>query len=169
MDIVLAASKYIEEIGGDIEKVIPEINHTGNLIGTIASLEEFKKYAGKIIEEVIDYRDSKVENKYANIIRRAKEYIDGNYSCPDTSLNSVAAHVNISPSHFSTIFSQYTGETFIEYLTKTRIRIAMELLKTTQKRSSEIAYEVGYNDPHYFSYLFKKTMGCSPRDFRYEA
>lgn len=169
MDIVLAVSKYMEEIGGDIEKVIPEINHTGNLIGKTASLEEFKKYAGKIIGDVIDYRDSKVENKYSNIIRRAKEYIDENYFNPDISLNSVAAHVNISPSHFSTIFSQYTGETFIEYLTKTRIRIAMELLKTTQKRSSDIAYEVGYNDPHYFSYLFKKTMGCSPRDFRYEA
>lgn len=168
MDIVLAASKYIEEVGGDIEVIIPEMKHTQGFMDNMDSLEQFKRYTYRIIKEVIEYRDGKVESKYSNIIRRAKEYIDKNYYCPDISLNSVAAHVNMSPSHFSTVFSQYTEETFIEYLTKTRINIAMELLKTTQKRSSEVAYEVGYNDPHYFSYLFKKTIGITPRDFRYD-
>lgn len=166
MDILIAASKYLEEIGGDTEMILPKINHPEKFIGTINSIDGFKKHLTQTIEEIIDFRDSKVESKYSNIIRRAKEYIEENYSCPDISLHSVAAHVNISPSHFSTIFSQYTGETFIEYLTKTRIKIAMELLKTTQKRSSEIAYEVGYNDPHYFSYIFKKTAGCTPRDYK---
>jgi two-component system response regulator YesN len=169
MDIVLAATKYIEEIGGKVEKLIPEISNTKSFIDSINSLEQFKKYICKVVEDIIEYRDSKVESKYSNIIRRAKEYIDENYSCPDISLNSVAAHVNMSSSHFSTVFSQYTEETFIEYLTKTRIKIAMELLRTTQKRSSEVAYEVGYNDPHYFSYLFKKTTGITPRDFRYDS
>jgi two-component system response regulator YesN len=43
---------------------------------------------------------------------------------------------------------------------------AKELLRKTDKRSSEIAAAVGYKDPHYFSYLFKKTQGCTPRDYR---
>ena len=166
IDVLIAASKYIEEIGGDKETIIPKSNHPEMFVDSISSIDEFERHLAKIMEEVIDFRDSKVESKYSNIIRRAKEYIDGNYSNPDISLHSVAEHANTSPSHFSTIFSQYTGETFIEYLTKTRIKIAMELLKTTQKRSSEIAYEVGYNDPHYFSYIFKKTTGCTPRDYR---
>lgn len=166
IDVLIAASKYIDEIGGSKEDIIPKINHPEKFIESINSIEEFEKHLAKMMEEIIDLRDNKVESKYSNIIRRAKEYIDENYSNPDISLHSVADHVNISPSHFSTIFSQYTGETFIEYLIKTRIKIAMELLRTTQKRSSEIAYEVGYNDPHYFSYIFKKTTGCTPRDYR---
>ena len=50
-----------------------------------------------------------------------------------------------------------------------RMNKAKELLRTTQMRSSDIAYAVGYNDPHYFSYLFKKHTGMTPRDFRKEA
>jgi two-component system response regulator YesN len=166
IDVLIAASKYLEEIGGSKEMIIPKINHPEKFIDSINSIEEFEKHLIQMMEDIIDFRDSKVESKYSNIIRRAKECIDENYSNPDISLHSVANHVNMSPSHFSTIFSQYTGETFIEYLIKTRIKIAMELLKTTKKRSSEIAYEVGYNDPHYFSYIFKKTTGSTPRDYR---
>ena len=76
--------------------------------------------------------------------------------------------MNYSPNHFSTVFSQESGETFIEYLTWTRITRAKQLLASTSLRSSEVAYEVGYNDPHYFSFLFKKNTGKSPREFRTE-
>ena len=75
----------------------------------------------------------------------------------------------MSNSHFCTIFSQEMGVTFTEYLTQLRMDKAKELLRTTQQRSSDIAYAVGYNDPHYFSYLFKKHTGMTPRDFRKEA
>ena len=75
----------------------------------------------------------------------------------------------MSNSHFCTIFSQEMGVTFTEYLTELRMNRAKELLRTTQMRSSDIAYAVGYNDPHYFSYLFKKHTGMTPRDFRREA
>ena len=51
-------------------------------------------------------------------------------------------------------------------MTSLRISKAKELLSTSAMRTSEIAYAVGYNDPHYFSYLFKKNTGLSPRDFR---
>ena len=75
----------------------------------------------------------------------------------------------MSNSHFCTIFSQEVGVTFTEYLTNLRMNKAKELLRTTQMRSSDVAYAVGYNDPHYFSYLFKKHTGMTPRDYRKEA
>ena len=70
------------------------------------------------------------------------------------------------PNHLSMIFSQQTGQPLIKYLTNYRMAKAKELLLYTNKRSSEISTEVGYKDPHYFSYLFKKTQGMNPTQFR---
>jgi two-component system response regulator YesN len=81
-------------------------------------------------------------------------------------LQDVARAVNMSNSRFSTVFSQQSGKTFTEYLTALRIHRAQELLRDTDLRSSQIAFEVGFNDSHYFSYLFKKSVGMTPGEYR---
>ncbi len=106
------------------------------------------------------------ETKHFSTIRKAKQFIEGQFHQSGLSLNDVASHVNLSPNHFSTVFSQEAGSTFIEYLTTIRIEKAKKLLLTSPMRSGDITYEVGYNDPHYFSYIFKKQTGVSPREFR---
>jgi two-component system response regulator YesN len=72
----------------------------------------------------------------------------------------------LSASHFSAVFSQEAHQTFKEYLTEIRINKAKELLRMTTLRSADIAYQVGYNDPHYFSSVFKRNTGLSPIEFR---
>ena len=54
----------------------------------------------------------------------------------------------------------------VEYLTQKRMETARRLLQQSDQRSCDIANAVGYKDPHYFSYLFKKTQGCTPRNYR---
>ena len=93
-------------------------------------------------------------------------FIDGNYADEEMSLSVAAKAAGMSPNRFSTAFSQEMGMTFIEYLTRKRIESAKELLMTTDLRSSEIAYRVGYRDPHYFSATFKRIQGESPREYR---
>jgi two-component system response regulator YesN len=100
------------------------------------------------------------------MIRRAKDYIEHHYADANLSLHEVAAQANLSASHFSAVFSQETCQTFKEYLTEIRIGKAKELLRMTPLRSADIAYQVGYNDPHYFSSVFKKNTGLSPIEFR---
>ena len=168
MDIVMTSARFVKDLGGDIETIVPEIATLEKILECLDSVAKFQEYAEKIVAKVFDFRDSKVESRYSSIIGKAKEYISSNYFNPEITLNSLASFVNISPSHFSTIFSQETGQTFIEYLTLTRIKKAMELLKTSNKKSSEIAYAIGYNDPHYFSYLFKKVTGLTPKEYRSE-
>ena len=82
------------------------------------------------------------------------------------SLQSVALEVNVSSNHFSAIFRKETGETFIDYLTEVRMEKARTLLVCTAMKTSEIGFQVGYRDPHYFSYIFKKTQGMSPKEYR---
>jgi len=64
------------------------------------------------------------------------------------------------------VFSQETGQTFVEYLTAVRIEAAKHLLTKGNSRMSDIVFDVGYQDSHYFSYLFKKHVGVSPREYR---
>jgi two-component system response regulator YesN len=122
--------------------------------------------ARNILLKAIQFRDSQTMSRYGSVIRSACAYIDQNYMNPDITLSDVAKHVALSNNHFCTVFSQEMGVTFIEYLTALRMKKARDLLKSTDMRSSEVSVAIGYNDPHYFSYLFKKNVGMNPRDYR---
>ena len=100
------------------------------------------------------------------VIRKAKAFIGEHYTNPELTLRQVSNEVAMSNNHFCTIFSQETGVTFTEYITSLRIEKAKELLRDRQMRTSDVSASIGYNDPHYFSYLFKKYTGLSPRDYR---
>ncbi len=131
-----------------------------------ASMEAAMAYAENMLQKAIEIRDENSGNKNRDILEHSIEYIKTHYMDENMSLNAVAQVANISANHFSALFSQNIGQTFIEYLTGIRMEHAKELLRCTGKRASEIALEVGYKDSHYFSYLFKKTQGMTPSDYR---
>jgi len=166
VDILITVAKFAEKLGENPENIIPEISSIDKFLAENDTLESLLQYTHDAIKKVILCRDSVKGKKYASFILKAKEYINANFQNEDFSLSDTAAQVNVSPSHFSAIFSQETGETFSEYLTKVRIKKACELLKCTDLKSSEIAYKVGYKDPHYFSFIFKKQMGMTPKEYR---
>ena len=130
------------------------------------SMESAIAYAENVISRAITLRDQNSGNKKSSILKTAVDFIDSHYMEEDISLNTVANVANVSSNHFSALFSQNMGQTFIEYLTTLRMNKAKELLRCTGMRSSEIAGEIGYKDAHYFSYLFKKTQGMTPSDYR---
>jgi two-component system response regulator YesN len=169
VDVVLATVKFVNELGGNIDQVIPELDSIETVLTNIRTIEQLRIQAQRILVSALTFRDSQTKSQYAGMIRRVKEYIDHHYMDPNLSLNDVATQVNLSPSHFSVVFSQETCKTFREYLTEIRIKKAKELLRTTTLRSAEISYQVGYNDPHYFSFVFRKNMGLSPSEFRLQA
>ncbi len=168
IDVIMAASKLVEDAGGIIKDLIPDVlNHTF-VAHAVENRNTFSEQIRFVLEAVLTFRDSNLQGRYGDVILRAKKYIDDNFANPDICLHSVAEEVHFSPNHFSTIFSQECGVTFIEYLTSVRVEQAKLLLANSQKRASDIAYETGFNDPHYFSYIFKKATGYTPRDYRTE-
>jgi two-component system response regulator YesN len=166
VDLVLITAKFVHQLGGNVDQVIPEINYVETLLMNIKTLDQLREETRRVFDSVMAFRDSQARFQRALIVHQAKTYIGNHYANPDLSLNEVAAHVNLSPSHFSTVFSHEMGETFKEYLTRIRIDRAKELLRTTALKSFEVAYQSGYNDPHYFSYIFRKNTGVSPQQFR---
>ncbi|RUT36516.1 response regulator [Paenibacillus zeisoli] len=165
MDLIISATQFIHESRGDVGAFILELESVEERLQAIFSLEELRDTASVILRLVFQYRDQ-IKNKYSDIISKAKEYIDHHFDNPEISLQTVAAYVNVSPNHFSSVFSNAIGQTFIDYLIRTRIKRAMKLLKTTNAKSYEIASMVGYNDPHYFNSVFKKITGVTTKVYR---
>ena len=123
-----------------------------------------RKDEGTLILGVREMKD--VTDEMPSVINEAKLYMAQNYSNPNLMLTDVANAVNMSKSRFSTVFSQYTGQTFTEYMIHLRLGKAKELLRSTNYKNSQIADETGYNDSHYFSYIFKKNTGMTPSEYR---
>jgi len=120
----------------------------------------------KMLITALEIRERESRKHYRDLLVQALDYIDKHYCESSISLNVVAKEINISTCYFSALFSKEVGKTFVEYLTQKRMDEACCLLQRTDMRSHEIADAVGYNDPHYFSFLFKKTKGCTPLAYR---
>ena len=137
-----------------------------DMVGQSVTAADLRSYLSAILLRALELRDREAGGQCRGPLRQALAYIDSHFTDGALSLNQVARAVNISPNYLSAVFSQEMGETFTEYVTGRRMELARELLRTTDKRSGEAAAAVGYRDPHYFSFLFKKTQGCTPRDYR---
>jgi two-component system response regulator YesN len=166
VDIVLIVARFVHQLGGNVDQVIPKINNVETLLLNIKTLDQLREETRQVFAGALAFRDSQTQTPYGTIIEQAKKYIEGHYPDPDLSLHDVASEVHLSPSHFSSVFSRETGQTFKEHLINVRLEKAKELLRTTPLKSFEISSQIGYNDPHYFSYVFKKHTNLSPQRFR---
>ena len=165
LNVRFSVLSFLKSLGCDTEEMEPE-NTEEILAESGKNIESAITYAKKMISQAITIRDQNSGNKNRSILKTAVDFIDEHYMDEDISLNTAANVANVSSNHFSALFSQNMGQTFIEYLTTLRMNKAKELLRCTGMRSSEIAGKIGYKDAHYFSYLFKKTQGMTPSDYR---
>lgn len=166
MDAYIVMMSFCEKIEGIEGEMQAQSEELKNSMKTIQTLEEIKNYIRMLLKKIIGVRDTISGRRYSDIIEIAKDQIRKTYMSDEISLNTMAAEVGMSPSYFSSIFSKEMGKTFVEYLTEIRMDRAKELLMCSSMKTSEIGYEVGYKDPHYFSYIFKKTQNCTPKEFR---
>lgn len=169
LDTYIHIAKFVEQLGYSLTSVLQERGKMKALHLIIQSKETTRDYITELIDLALKLRDQMAGNKYSKLIESAKAYMDQHFSEEEISLQAVADYVNMSTSHFSTIFSQETGQTFISYLTAIRMERAKELLRCSPMKSLEIGYAVGYKDPHYFSALFKRTQKCTPKEYRARA
>ncbi len=166
MDLYFTMVRFLKEMGRRADEIDEKLGDINTLVKNQVRADEARAYLTSYLKELIHLRDHNTQKRYGKILRDAVSYIDENYDREDISLNKVAETVGLSQNHFSSIFSQEMDMTFIEYLISRRMEKAKELLRTTQMRSSEVAYKVGYKDPHYFSATFKKIQGMTPREYR---
>ncbi len=100
------------------------------------------------------------------LIEDAKAYIAENYSNPKLTVDAMCEHLHISQSYFSSLFKKITCQTYVNYLTEFRLHKALELLAGSDAKTYFIAGAVGYEEPNYFSYVFRKRFGITPSAYR---
>ncbi len=164
-DIYLTAKMFVESMGISKEIYVEAIGDADTVIQQFRTQESTKIYMTNLLEKCVEMRKIRIDTS-KTAINQAKNYISEHFQEPDISLGSVAASVNICASYFCYLFKKELGETFVGYLTNERMKKAKELLCCSSKRITEIAEEVGYNDYHYFTGLFKKLNGITPFEFR---
>lgn len=166
MNIYFTVVAFLKEIGSPDITIEEPFKGLEGIKKMYYDNQRAKDYIFRIFTVAIERRDALRNKRYHRIIDQAKEYINEHFADEEISLNETAAYVNLSPSHFSSVFSRETGKSFIRYLTDLRMSKAREMLKCTDMRCSDISLAVGYKDSHYFSYLFKKSHNCSPMQYR---
>lgn len=107
-----------------------------------------------------------VKNYFVIFHKNAKKLVEEHFREPDLSVESICKELHVSSSYFSKIFKQETETTFLNYLISRRMEEAKMLLKMTDYKSHVIGTMVGYPEPNYFSYVFKKHCGISPVKYR---
>jgi len=168
MDLTASAMRILKGLNPSLDRseLSGEFADRDRVVTSAVSARECTELATEICMKFIELRDRGGSCHHRKLVLRACEYIRENYNNPDISLNTVAAHVALSPAHFSTIFAQEMSETFIDHLTSVRIEKVKELLLSTDDKIVNIAFSVGYSEPNYLSYLFKKREGLSPKEYR---
>ena len=166
VESLLSAVSLLESIGLSRDEIAEKLGELSDPVKYNESVDTAKGYVRSLLTVMIEHRNKLSDQRYSDIIEKAQAYIRDNYQNDDMSLQTVSSHVNVSSNHFSAIFRKETGSTFIDYLTNVRMEKAKDMLVTTSMKTSDVGFEVGYRDPHYFSYIFKKTQGMSPKEFR---
>ncbi|WP_276355493.1 response regulator [Cohnella caldifontis] len=134
-----------------------------------ASLQDAQDWVIRTCAELMGRIASNRQTTYRSLVEEAKAFTKRNYADCDITIARVCSHLHISPGYFSSIFKRETKMTYMAYLLQIRMEAAKELLLSTDLKTFEIAEKVGYADPNYFSFSFKKQVGVSPKDYRSRA
>lgn len=121
-------------------------------LGTLRYLQQYREAASN---------DSNTSDIVTSAIHFMKENLEKRLT-----LSDLAVHTGYSPSHFSALFSKRTGYAPLTYFNQLKIQQACHLLDFTDMKVNQICFKIGIEDTYYFSRLFRKVMGMSPREYK---
>lgn len=158
-------SRAAIEGGAPTDNILKLNNHFLKNIQQIDTMETLCYKLQEIVETFSDSMFNYIPTKNNELIKKAMVYISQNFHTNIT-LENVANYVHLHPSYFSTMFKQSIGSSFKEYINMVRIEESKRLLTNTDFSIIDIAIAIGFEDQSYFSKVFKKYTGMTPKQFR---
>ena len=166
LEILTTIIKTAESLNVDLTYIFGENYNLFVELYEFNDLNQVKNWFQYISIKIMNYITKDRQDSCTLLVEKTKAYINKYYCDSSITINSLCNYLFISPTYFSFIFKKETKMTFINYLTQIRMNASKELIKATKLKSFEIAYKVGYSEPNYFSYCFKKHFGISPSEYR---
>ncbi|MGL4738749.1 MAG: response regulator [Cellulosilyticaceae bacterium] len=151
----------------DMGKILPQEMNFFGMLSKLHTKEAISGWLTQVCLGMVEVLGTKRATCKNELIEQALAYIHTHYMEEDISAEVVCQTLHISTTYFSALFKKEMQTTFSTYLTQVRIERAKELLRTTDKKAIEIGSSVGYPEGHYFSYVFKKTTGIAPTEYRH--
>ncbi|SHJ98987.1 response regulator [Paramaledivibacter caminithermalis] len=162
-EFLLVLNRNIVCFWGDDFRIF-KMSEVEEYIGSTNNLMEISSYIKDLIKEIITNISENKKDRGVIIAEEVKAYINDNYM-RNISLDEVADHIKLSSYYLCKIFKKVEKINFKDYLIKIRMEEAKKMLRQGDKSIKEIAFEVGYTDPNYFSRAFKKYVGKSATEY----
>ena len=165
MDIVSEIYRFARSNQLDLGEIIDK---NVDIYTVILQLEgkELTNYFGQICVRMQEQIGHKRSDATKGFVSKAIDYVHEHYADQDLSIDFICNYLGVSSAYFSTVFKKETGKTFVGFLTDYRMDKAVNMLISTDEKTYVIAEKVGYSDPNYFSYVFKKQFGISPSKYK---
>lgn len=166
MEQTAALLKVLHTYSVNAEEVFGEDCNYAGMISAFHTPEEMKHWFLEICMKIAAIIRRERVDATKLLAEKARQYVAGNFSDPGLSVEQLSSQLHVSATYFSTMFKRDTGKSFVTYLTEVRLQEAVNLLNTTDDKTYVIAEKVGYTEPNYFSYVFKRKFGISPSKYR---
>ncbi|WP_163193059.1 response regulator [Clostridium thermarum] len=166
LQILTTILKVAKDLNADLDNIFGANYNFFIEFYQFKDIKEIKKWFTEICLKIKNYVSLDRNNSCKLIVKKALDYVTNNYQDCNLTIDKLCRHLHISPNYFSNLFKKETKFTFGNYLTHIRMEKAKELLRTTDLKTLEIAKMVGYSEPNYFSYCFKKSFDVSPSQYR---
>jgi two-component system response regulator YesN len=137
-----------------------------NLVTTVETVYELEKMLMKKFMDFIQYIGHISDLPEKGEILKAQKYVLMNLDKKIT-LTEIAGYLHLNSSYFSRLYKKVTKENFIDYVNKSKMERAKELLDYSNESIEKISEMVGYDSKSYFLKIFKKYFGMSPKDYKY--
>ncbi len=165
VELVVILSRATIDAGADIREVFLSNTNYINEIEQFSSLEELSVWLNCIMHRFIAYSFDFTQVKHSNVVYKVMEYVKANYS-QKISLDDIARHVYLSRSYLSSMFKEETGESLFSYINKVRVEKSKLFLLDNAISLVDISSLCGFDDQSYFTKVFKKFTGVSPKKYR---
>ncbi|WP_025692665.1 response regulator transcription factor [Paenibacillus zanthoxyli] len=166
LEIITSILRMAKESGGETNELFGSGIMSLMDMNKFNNMEDAKQWIIDICTRLMNHIALERQSSYKQLVEQAKDFIKSHYQETDISIGKVCQHLHISTGYFSSIFKKETKMTFVNYLLQIRLEAAKELLRTTELKAFEIAEKIGFADPNYFSFCFRKKFGQSPKEYK---